>query len=44
MWMTIFQHPEAHGYANVSQQVVPAKDHTPLADEVLAFFTSLLAR
>lgn len=34
----------AHGFGNVSLQVVPGKDHTPLADEVLAYFNSLLAR
>jgi dienelactone hydrolase len=31
-----------HGYENVSESVAPAKGHGPLAEEVLAYFDSLL--
>ena len=34
---------EAHGYGSVSQAALPAKPHGPLAEDVLAYFSSLLA-
>jgi len=33
---------KAHGYRNVSQVTVEGKGHEPLADDVLAYFSSLL--
>jgi dienelactone hydrolase len=32
----------AHGYQNVSKQIVQGKSHGPLADEVLQFFATLI--
>jgi hypothetical protein len=32
---------ESHGYHNVSEVVIPGKDHVPLPGEVLAYFASL---
>lgn len=43
-WTEAAKVAAAHGYTSVSQVAVPAKDHTPLADEVLAYFDSLLAK
>jgi hypothetical protein len=33
---------EAHGYRNVTRTLVSSKPHSPLADEILAYFQSLL--
>ena len=33
---------EAHGYRNVTRSVVAGKPHGPLADEILAYFQSLI--
>jgi poly(3-hydroxybutyrate) depolymerase len=35
---------EEHGFRNVSERVVADKPHSPLADEVLAYFASIWAR
>jgi hypothetical protein len=41
-WETARDAAQAHGYRNVSRSLVPGKNHGPLADEILAYFFSLL--
>jgi hypothetical protein len=41
-WEAARDAAQAHGYRNVSRSLVPGKNHGPLADEVLAYFFSLL--
>jgi hypothetical protein len=35
---------EEHGFRNVSERIVADKPHSPLADEVLAYFASIWER
>ena len=41
-WEKAKQVAQEHGYRNVTRSLVPGKGHGPLAEEVLAYFSSLL--
>ncbi|MBE3037288.1 MAG: hypothetical protein IMZ62_00515 [Chloroflexi bacterium] len=40
-WQTAKQVADSHGYRNVSYVMVPGTKHSPMAEQVLAFFASL---
>lgn len=43
-WQNAQALAKANGYGNLSEQIVPARPHTPLIAEVMAFFISLLPK
>ncbi len=43
-WLDARKLAQAHGYADISETVVPGKAHVPMPEEVLGYFASLLPR
>ncbi|HTH57980.1 MAG TPA: hypothetical protein VL728_18160 [Cyclobacteriaceae bacterium] len=43
-WKVVKSLAQSNGYKNISEEVVPAKSHEPMPNEVLAYFSGLLEK